>query len=36
MDAEAFETENDDTIWCSNDDILNDLQNGKAWIEGTR
>ncbi len=25
----------DDTIWCSQDDIYDDLKNGKAWIEGT-
>ena len=25
----------DDTIWCSQDDIYDDLKNGKVWIEGT-
>jgi len=36
MDAKEFESENDDTIWHSNDAIITCLQNGKAWIEGTR
>ena len=32
MDAKEFESENDDTIWHSDDAILTCLQNGKAWI----
>ncbi len=36
MNHHEFETPYDDTIWCSNDNLHNDLITGKAWIEGTR
>ena len=35
MDAKEFETEHDDNIWCSNDDIYKALQEGRAQIDLT-
>lgn len=34
-DVIKFGTPQDDTIWCSNDEIYKDLMNGTARIEGT-
>ena len=33
-DVIKFGTPDDDTIWCSNDEIYKALMEGKAWIEG--
>ena len=34
-DQKDMQDSNDDTIWHSQDNIYDDLKNGKAWVEGT-